>query len=319
MKEFSKVSNNPFGWTHGSPNYKRIVKEGLDSYRNRILEINADTTENAEFRDGLLKLIDSMKSFSKRCIDYLVSVNADSDLIEALKNVPFKPAKTYYEGLVCWNTVFYFDGCDNLGCLDSGLAHLYNGEDLTDVIGELFSNLDANDMWSCAVRPNCNEITRQALKAIKGKRRPLIELRVNNDTADDIWQIAAENISGGCTNPSFYNEKGIHDMLHTRFPQISEDELSRFCGGGCTETNLEGITHAGGTDKNVNLLKAFEEYLYDSLCKKNALMISLKVLVRKPKRLQRKQLTTQKRCTDTVQNIFRTQCAHCYGMTVLTE
>lgn len=268
MAAFRKISYNPYGWTHGSPNYSRIVKEGFDSYRTRILNINEDTEEKAEFRDGVLKLIDSMKAFAQRCVDYLISVNADSELIDALKKVPFMPADTYYEGLVSWNTVFYFDGCDNLGCLDSGLAHLYNGEDLTDVIAELFANMDAVDMWSCAIGPEYNEITRQALRAIKGRRRPLLELRVTDKMPEDLWQIAADDISCGSANPSFYNEKGIHDMLHARFPQISDSELLRFCGGGCTETNLEGITHAGGTDKDVNLLKAFEEYMYSSLAEK---------------------------------------------------
>ena len=270
MNEFREKSYNPWGWTHGSPNYSRIVKEGFDSYRERVLKINADTQEKQEFRDGMLMLIDSMKGFAQRCLEYLISVNAPEKLISALKQVPWKPARTYYEGLVCWNTVFYFDGCDNLGCLDAGLAHLYDGEDLTEVIGQLFDNIDAVDMWSCAIGPNYNEITRQALRAIKGRRRPLLELRITDDVPDDIWQIASDDLAFGSTNPSFYNEKGIHDMLHTRFPQIKEADLLRFCGGGCTETNLEGLTHAGGTDCDVNLLKAFEEYLYSSLAEKES-------------------------------------------------
>ena len=270
MAAFREISRNPYGWTHGSPNYSRIVREGLDSYLERVLKINADTPEKEEFRDGLTLLLNSMKAFAKRCVEYLISVNADGELISALKKVPFSPAESYYEGLVSWNTVFYFDGCDNLGCLDLGLAHLYNGEDLTDVIGELFSNIDAVDMWSCAIGAEYNEITRQALRAIRGRRRPLLELRVSENMPEDIWLLAAEDIACGSQNPAFYNEKGIHDMLHMRFPQISDDELLRFCGGGCTETNLEGISHAGGTDKDVNLLKAFEEYLYSSLAEKES-------------------------------------------------
>lgn len=266
---FRDSSRNPVGWTHGSPNYSRIVREGLDSYRDRITNITADTAEKAEFRESLLRLIDAMKGYTMRCVEYLESVGAPSELIEALRQVPFKPARTYYEGLVCWNMIFYFDGCDNLGCLDAGLSYLCRGEDMTDVIAELFANIDAVDMWSCAIGPVCSDVTRQALRAIHGKRRPLLELRVNENTPDDIWQLASEALATGSTNPSFYNEKGIHDMLHDRFPYIPDDELLRFCGGGCTETNLEGITHAGGTDEDVNLLKVFEKYLYSSLAGKD--------------------------------------------------
>lgn len=265
LKSFWQISRNPNGWTHGSPNYSRIVREGLDSYRERILKISPDSTEKAEFRGGMLLLVDALKGYTERCVEYLVSVGADKELIEALRRVPFKPARTYYEGLVSWNMIFYFDGCDNLGCLDAGLSHLCRGEDMTDVIAELFDNIDAVDMWSCAIGPVYSDVTRQALRAIRGKRRPLLELRVTEDTPEDIWQLASEALATGCTNPSFYNEKGIHDMLHTRFPQIPDEDLVRFCGGGCTETNLEGLIHAGGTDRDVNLLKAFEEYLHSSL------------------------------------------------------
>lgn len=268
MSEFTSVSYNKSGWTHGSPNYRRVIREGLDSYEQRIKARPGNTNEEKDFKEGLLRLVEGIRTFWNNCIDYLCSVDASDELICAMKKVPFSPAESYYEGLVAWNAVFYFDGCDNLGCLDSGLAHLYNGEDLTDVIAEMFANIDAADTWSCAIGPACNEITKQAIKAVRGKRRPLLELRVDENTPDDIWQLAAENLSENSTNPSFYNEKGIHDMLKARFPFIPDEDLLRFCGGGCTETNLEGLTRAGGTDENINLLKVFEKYLYENLSKK---------------------------------------------------
>lgn len=268
MSVFRRISDSKDGWTHGSPNYRRIIKEGLDSYGRRIGNRPENSQEEIDFKEGMLRLFESMKNYWNRCVDYLISVNASGELIDAMKKVPFSPAETYYEGLVAWNSVFYFDGCDNLGCLDSGLIHLYKGEDLTDVIAELFSNIDAVDMWSCAIGPDCNEITKQAIKAVRGKRRPLLELRVTEKTPDDIWKLAVENLSINSTNPSFYNEKGIHDMLKTRFPYIPDEDLLRFCGGGCTETNLEGLTHAGGTDNVINLLRVFEKYLFENLSEK---------------------------------------------------
>lgn len=269
LLEFREISRSPWGWLHGAPNYSRIVKEGLASYRGRVSALKCETEEDGEFRDGLLLLLDAMESYAVKCREYLISAGAPKELTDALKQVPFYPARTYYEGLVSWNTVFYFDGCDNLGCPDAGLKHLYNGEDLTHVIAQLFDNIDSVGMWSCTIgSARYNEITRQALRAIKGKRRPLLELKVRPDMPDDIWQTAFSDLAAGSTNPSFYNDKGIHDMLHTRFPQMTEEELKRFCGCGCTETNLEGITFAGGTDADVNLLKVFEEYLYENLASK---------------------------------------------------
>lgn len=271
LHEFNNISHSPFGWLHGAPHYSRIVREGFAAYRDRVDVIKPQNTEEEEFREGLLYLLDAMKNYAEKCLQYLLSVNAPKQLTDALARVPFYPAGTYYEGLVCWNTIYYFDGCDNLGCLDQGLAKLYDGTDQTAVIAQLFDNVDAVSMWSCTVGGNgYNEITRQAVKAIKGKRRPMLEVMVRPDMPEDLWQTAFENLKAGSSNPSFYNAQGIHNMLKTRFPQMKEDELRHFCGCGCTETNLEGITFAGGTDSDVNLLKIFEEYLYENLEKKES-------------------------------------------------
>ena len=146
----------PVGWLHGAPNYHRIVAEGLASYRSRAMK----TAGDADFRDGVILLLDAMERYVKRCAQYLYSVGAPEALCDAVARVPFQPAETYYEGLVSWNLIFYLDGCDNLGCLDRGLAHLYRGEDLTEVIGQLFSNIDAVGMWSCTLGPDYNDITK---------------------------------------------------------------------------------------------------------------------------------------------------------------
>ncbi len=260
LKEFAEVSHG-FGWTHAAPNYKRIVKEGLASYRERIKL----RPVGEEFREGLLVLLAGMENYIRRSADYLENSGAPAELAAAVRRVPFAPAASYYEGLVAWNLIFYFDGCDNLGYLDDGLDHLYDGEDLTEVIRQLFANIDAMDYWSCTIGAKYNGITEQALRAVKGKRRPLLELRVTGDMPQKLWDIAAENLRDGTTHPSFYNDKGIHDMLKARFPHIPDEELRLFVGCGCTETNLQGITRAGGTDADIPLLAIFEQYLHAHL------------------------------------------------------
>lgn len=261
MKEFVKESYYPAGWYHSAPNYHRIIKEGLESYRTRVMA----RPQGEEFREGLLLLLDGLEDYLKRSVVYLKSVNAPKKLVEALEKVPFGIPDTIYEGLVAWNVIFYFDGCDNLGCLDKGLIHLYRGEDIVPVLSQLFTNIEQNGLWSCTIGPDCNEITKQAILAIRGKSRPLLELMVNEETAEEIWQLAAENFKIGSNgNPSFYNEKGIHDMLHEHFPDIPEEELRFFCGCGCTETNLEGYTRAGGTDGDMQLLAVLEAYLKEN-------------------------------------------------------
>ncbi len=251
----------PGGWLHGAPNYHRIVKEGLASYRERALHTKGD----ADFRDGTVMLLDAIAGYLARCAKYLRETGAHPDLCSAIARVPMQPARTYYEGLVAWNMIYYLDGCDNLGCIDRGLAFLYDGEDMTDVIAQLFENVNQTERWSCTLGPDYNEITEQALRAIAGKRRPLLELRTTPDMPAQLWKLASDMLCTGSTNPSFYNDRGIHDMIAGYLPQIPENELSLFCGCGCTETNLEGLTRAGGTDNDINMLALFETYMKEHL------------------------------------------------------
>ena len=80
------------GYTHASPNYKRIIREGLNSYRKR-----AQDTKNAEFREGLSMLLSAMEDYLARSVAYLKSVGAPKELTAAMERVPFAPAESYYE------------------------------------------------------------------------------------------------------------------------------------------------------------------------------------------------------------------------------
>ncbi len=257
MDAFWAENGFPGGWLHGCPNYHRVINEGLASYRARALATKGD----ADFRDGTVLLLDAIERLLARIHVYLCDIGAPAALCDAIARVPLYPARTYYEGLVSWNMVYYLDGCDNLGCIDRGLAHLYDGTDLTHVIAQLFENVNQTERWSCTLGPDYNEITAQALRAIKGKRRPLLELRTTPEMPEELWQIASDMLCSGATNPSFYNDRGIHDMIAYHLPQIPDDELALFCGCGCTETNLEGLTRAGGTDDDLNLLLLLEQYM----------------------------------------------------------
>ena len=247
-------------WTHSMPNYERILKEGLISYIQRIKKI-----EDEDMREGLLHIVEGIKNYLNRCIEYLNSVEADNKLINALKKVPLYPAENIYEAIVAWNFILYLDNCDNLGCVASGLYPYYKGEDVTDVLKNLYDNLDANYGYSMALGVDYTPLTIQCLEASKGKRRPMIELFVNDDTPDEVWEKAFEVIRTNNGQPAFYNEKAIMEGLKARFPVISDEDIKKFCGGGCTETMLAGLSNVGSLDAGINLLLILENVIYTKL------------------------------------------------------
>ena len=239
-------------YTHSYPCFKRIVYEGLDSYGERIRGI-----ADREVREGLTDLMEGIRCFHGRILEKLRSEAGESDLYKAFTRVPFKPAETLYEALVCWNFVYYLDGCDDIGRMDADLIPLYRGEDVTEVIRCFFKNVDANNGWSGTAGPDYNPLTVQCVRAVKGLRRPSLELRVTPDMPKEVWDAAIESIHAGGGSPSLYNETGYQAALERLFPHIPKEDRLQCAGGGCTETMLAGMSNVGSLDAGINTAYIF--------------------------------------------------------------
>lgn len=249
-------------YTHSFANFAGVIREGLSSYENRIFKV-----KDQSIKKGLLDVVEGIRAYHHRCLLVLEQSGADQKLCDALKKVPFEPADNLYEALVCWNFMYYVDGCDNIGRLDADLIDFYDGEDMTDVFRCMFHNIDANDGWSGALGPVYNELTLQCLNASKGLRRPSLELRVTPDMPDEVWECAIDCIKMGGGSPSMYNEVLYQTSLGERFCNIPKEDLIRFCGGGCTETMLAGISNVGSLDAGINLALIFEKTMRNKLPK----------------------------------------------------
>ena len=249
------------GWTHSFVNYKRILSEGLDSYKNRVLRM-----KNEDLKKGLLLTLEGIEIYRKRCVELLKAANAPSKLITALEKVPNTPAESMYEALVCINFIYYVDGCDDIGGLDRNLLPYYNGEDITHLIRELFIHVDANDGWSGPLGPNYNEITGMCIRAIHGIRRPNLQLLVTEDMPQWVWDEAAKAIATGCGQPALYNYRLYIENIKKRLPEVTEADLERLAFGGCTETMIEGLSSVGSDDAGINTALAFYDHMKAELC-----------------------------------------------------
>lgn len=161
------------------------------------------------------------------------------------------------------------DSCDNLGCLDLGLKPYFNNENIIPLLKNLYDNLDSNNGYSMSLSRDYSELTIQCLEASKGKRRPMIQLLVDENTPDYIFDKAIEVIRTQNGQPAFYNNTIIMNGLKNKFPFIKDEDLKRFCGGGCTETMLSGLSNVGSVDAGVNLVLNY--WLFNYLGRRTSL------------------------------------------------
>lgn len=246
-------------YIHSMPNYERVLKEGLRSYIPRIEKI-----QDPEMREGLLQIMEGIKAYQRRCVEVLEQNNAPAELINALKKVPMEPAETFYEAVACWNFVMYLDGCDNVGCLAHGLYPYYKGGDVTPLLRALFENVDACSAQGLALHTDYNELTLQCLEAVKGIRRPQIQLFVDETTPDTIWDKACEVIKTGGGQPAFYNPSVLLDGLQKKF-NIPDEDIQQYCAGGCTESMLTGLSNVGSIDAGIHLPLILERTIHREL------------------------------------------------------
>ena len=248
------------GWTHSFPNYEKVLTNGLDSYRERIIAL-----PDGDFKKGMLTLFDGIDIYHSRCLSLLKEQNAPQELIRALEKMPYKPAESIYEALVSINFIYYIDGCDDIGPLDKLLSPYHKGENIVELLRELFRHVDENDGWSGTLGPDYNDITLMCLQAIQNGRRPNIQLLVKRDMPDVVWDACVASLSTSCGQPSMYNYQGYMDRMRALMPEIPSGDLSHLAFGGCTETMLEGMSNVGSDDAGINVALVFSKCMRDHL------------------------------------------------------
>lgn len=287
LREFQdEIAEYPgvVGYTHSLINYGRVLREGLEGYRQRVETHLAQASEaDRSFYEAMLVLLEGIRTLQQRMMEHLQATDRAEagPIVEALRRVPFAPARGFHDAMVGVNFLFYLDGCDNLGRFDQDLWPYYRDdlksgritrEDALAWVGQLFANVDTAVAWNCAIggtaadgSDSSNDLTLVCLEAAKGRRRPNLALRLRRDTPDDVWDQALETISGGTGIPALYNEEAYVSAIKRADLGVADEDMPHFAFGGCTELMIHGRSNVGSLDDTYNLALTFERSLHRHL------------------------------------------------------
>ena len=296
LREFKvAIADYPgvMGYTHSIINFGRILAEGLDGYRERILRLRAEVEDDAfarkpqafcretpaQFYDAMLILLEGIETLQQRSVEVLRQSTHENAprLAAALGHAPFAPARGFFEAMVATNFLFYLDGSDDLGRFDQDLWPYYRDDlasglltrdEASQWVSQLFQNVDTCFAWNCAIggtaadgSQGANDLTLVCLEVTKGRRRPNLALRLRRDTPEAVWDQALETISGGSGIPALYNEEEYLSAIRKADLGVAEDDLPWFAFGGCTELMVHGRSNVGSLDDTLNLALVFEQSL----------------------------------------------------------
>jgi len=278
------------GYTHSIPNYGRVLREGLDGFTRRIRDGMRRADEDAlRLYDALLTVLEGVRTMHGRIVRQIEEGACDglraeanrARLLDALKAVPFGPARTFRDAMVCTHFVHVLDGCDNFGRFDQFMHPYYRADveagrlardEALEMIAALWDHLDRAGGWNVALGGSnadglsaANELTVLALEAGQGRRRPNLALRLREDTPEEVWDAALDTIATGNGLPALYGEENYLRVLRGADIGLSQRDLADFAFGGCTETMVHGCSNVGSLDGDFNMLLVLEGTLHAAL------------------------------------------------------
>lgn len=154
-----------FEWQHATADYQKVITLGISGLKDMINNSKikyAENEEKIEFLDCLESVANTLLAWAEKISDKALRLSEETKnpeyknnllrLSDALKNVPEKPAETFYEAVVSVCVVFGY-ARDSLGTLDRTLYPYYkhdldNGtltrDDAKIILQELFLIQQAN-------------------------------------------------------------------------------------------------------------------------------------------------------------------------------
>ncbi len=270
------------GWTHAIPNYGRVLAEGLEGYRERILGAQAGPAtalepERAELYAALLILLEGIAEYHARVVALLESSPQETAegeanrarLRAAYAQVPFRPARGFAEAMIGTCLVLHLDGTDNLGRFDQFMRPYYEEsraageitpEEAREWIGEMWGKIDRAAGWNVAIgglqadgSNAVSELTRLCIEAATGRRRPNLALRIPPEMPEEVWEATFDCLASGGGLPALYNEREYRRAIRAAHLNVSEKDLADFAFGGCTELMVHGKSNVGSLEGDLNL------------------------------------------------------------------
>ncbi len=280
------------GWGgHAILGFENVLSGGIDSIRKKIDFYNERETDpdKRSYRKALSIVCDGIEAFaynySRKAAIMAENESNDkrrAELIEIAErcyHVPKYGARNFPQALQSFWFIHLLDGTDSPGRFDQYIYPYYlrdlesgkiSKDSAQEWIDHLWKRFNDTRSWNLCIgglRPDgkdgTNDITFMALSATKRIKKvaPNLSLRLHKDSPYELWLKAVEVIETGVGMPALYNDDIIIPAL-MRYG-ITEEDARDYAMNGCSQIDIQGRSHMGLEDGEINLLKCLELALHD--------------------------------------------------------
>ena len=272
---------------HAVPNLVDFARLGTFKIREKVLAAKAKNLEKDGFYAGLCLTLDAIELLCEkifRAAKQEYAKTGNEKLLKTIKTFetcPKTPAKTFAEAVCVYQTIFHFDGVDSPGHFDQYMFDFWRVSDYAEsraALEDLWVFFHKTRTWNLCISGSdenwndlSNDLTYEILDVARKFRfqTPNITMRCHRNTPERLYDEAAKTIATGIGMPALYNDEAVCKGLEAL--GIPAEDSHRYVMNGCNQIDIQGKSHMGLEDGEVNLGLALSYAVtngYNHLCNK---------------------------------------------------
>ncbi len=277
------VSDSASGWGgmcggHAVPNLVDFARFGTEAIRAKIAACRSNHPESADFYDGLLLSLRALERIAEKIHAAAQAEFARTNNPKLQKTISAfarglrTPVATFAEAVSVYAAIFTLDGIDSPGHFDQYMIDFWNAsdkEESREALEDLWLFFHKTRTWNLCVSgsdENWNDLTNDLtyeILAVARKFRyqtPNITLRCHRNTPEALWKAAVETLATGIGMPGLYNDEVVCPALERL--GIPPADSHRYVMNGCNQIDIQGKSHMGLEDGEINLGLALSYALF---------------------------------------------------------
>ena len=254
---------------HAVPDLFDFARLGTNGIREKIIQYKGINRGKENFYDGLLLTLDAIDILGKRIRDaaaaeYKATGNKKlCKIISAFEKCPTAPAETFADAVCVYAAIFCLDGIDSPGHFDQYMIDFWRASDIEEsreALDDLWVFFHKTRTWNLCISgsdENGRDLTNDLSYEILGLARkygfetPNLTMRCHKNTPEELWTAAIDTIACGVGMPSLYNDEVVCPALERL--GITSKDSHRYVMNGCNQIDIQGRSHMGLEDGEVNL------------------------------------------------------------------
>lgn len=276
--EFSEgewdITNSKSGWGgtwggHAVPNLIDFACLGTCKIREKIHRYMSKNVESEDFYKGLLLTLDAIENLGERILKKALTERGNTPsakldrIINTFSHCPKAPAATFEEAVCVYVTVFSLDGVDSPGRFDQYMYDFWRCSDYSSsrqALEDIWVFFHQTRTWNLCIsgsdenwNDQTNDLTYEILDVARKFKfqTPNITMRCHRNTPEKLYKEAAKTIATGIGMPTLYNDEAVCTALISL--GILPSHAHEYAMNGCNQIDIQGKSHMGLEDGEVNL------------------------------------------------------------------